>query len=226
MSMKKILSLLLFLVIFSCTKDNTSNQAIDPNSIKIKGEVSSNAEIHIAAFVDGELVHLREQIVQFGDNVQLGYVNTQYNQEIKGENKYILNYSPQISHLSDDSQPTMGVRLIRFLYNPTSETHFDAIIKEGVYEYSLTDEDYGGAVIYAPNGKNGVQYTSQFAQSDTAKFQITQVEAAEKCSTGKVCKLVSGTFTCELVNPNDVNDKLSVAQGTFTLRLQSQTEKY
>ncbi|MCB9426574.1 MAG: hypothetical protein H6584_06050 [Flavobacteriales bacterium] len=224
--MRKLLPVLILVALFSCTKDNTSNQEIDPSSIKIKGEVSSNSEIHIRAVIDNQAILLKEEIIQFGANVQLGYVNSQYNQEIKGENKYILNYSPQITHLSDDTQPTMGVRFIRFLHNPTTDTHLDNIIKSGVYSFSQTDEEYGGAVVYAPNGKNGIQYTSQFVQSDTAKFEITKVETAEKCSTGKVCKLISGTFTCELVNPNDSKDKFQVTNGTFKLRLQSHTEKY
>lgn len=224
--MRKLLPILILVALFSCTKDNTSNQEIDPSSIKIKGEVSSNAEIHIGAVINNQAILLKEEIIQFGANVQLGYVNSQYNQEIKGENKYIMNYSPQITHLSDDTQPTMGVRFIRFLYNPTAETHLDDILKPGVCNYSTDDEEYGGAVFYSPNGKNGIQYTSQFVQSDTAKFEVTKVETAEKCSTGKICKLISGTFACELVNPNDPEDKIQVTNGTFKLRLQSQTEKY
>ncbi|TKC00353.1 DUF6252 family protein [Pedobacter cryophilus] len=76
----------------------------------------------------------------------------------------------------------------------------------GVYIFSGSDFRYGEYFISAPDNK---EYNSR--TSNIGEVKITKLDLANK--------IVSGTFSFEATNKNDPNDKVSITDGRFDLRL-------
>ncbi len=224
--MKKTILILIVLGFISCTREIVSYNDSLITTFDVEGETNTIQDLHIAAKMNGVDLLIKEELIQFGDQVRLGYASAQGYQTITGENQNRLNYSPSLYHLGDDKSPSMGIRLIGFVNNPTETTVMTDLFHSGILPLSKDDYELGAAITYTIRGENDIVYTSMGAQSDTAIFKITAVEPSEYCDNGHICQILRGNFTCRLYNQKDSSDYIDVTNGVFKLRIQSKGSKY
>ena len=83
------------------------------------------------------------------------------------------------------------------------------IKQEQVYTLNSTEFKYGTYILGIANGLGGITYNSK--AFNKGEVNITKLDLANK--------IISGTFWFEATNENDPNDKVSVTEGRFDLKI-------
>lgn len=208
--MKKLSFLVLGLLFFSCSSDD-SNDTPDNSS-------------NTVAFFKANLTNLSVNYIQDNSNSP-----SHFNQPIvgysgNGSNKSFY-YSSSMEPLSLNNYPSLDITL-HHMYQSTDEstetTSFNTIFSNKPTNFITSDQDFnwtkGVSVTYTDN--NGDSYSTLSGSQTGSTINYTSTVAGTNSLTGLQTQTVSGTVACKLYKDSDPSIIINLTAGSFKLVFQ------
>ena len=193
--------------------------ATDPSEIPDENNVPP-LEFFIIADVNGDTIETMSQpsnIIDYSSGIS-------YNTKTDADSNCInRSYSSSLVSVTGNL-PEFKIEFINLLDELTmtcdgEEFYFENFLESQDYSYAENALGEGVSVKYRTSSNTSF-YTSYNVQPSTPKFEVTQIEIVD-CSPKK-CIHISGNFEVSVYKTNDLTDVLTLTNGEFKLRLQSQ----
>ena len=125
---------------------------------------------------------------------------------------------------NEDSQPRIGINLIRFYRCSDSQSStevFNDMFSVGNYEYSIDNDDSGImrqiGIDYSPIASSSDEYYESYGTIESSNsFAITDSQENNSFSQSQ---LIEGEFSAKLYNVNDSSDFVEITEGRFKITI-------
>ncbi len=208
--MKKLSILVLGLLMFSCSSDDSNDTQEDSSSA--------------VAFFKANLTNLSVNYIQDNSNSP-SHVNQQsIGYSATGSNKSFY-YSSNMQPLGLNDYPSLDITL-HHMYESTDEnaetTNFNTIFSNKPTNFITSSQDFnwtkGVSVTYTDN--NDDTYSTLSGSQTGSTITYTSTVAGTNSLTGLQTQTVTGTVACKLYKDNDPSVIINLTAGSFKLVFQ------
>ena len=207
----KLSVILCLIVLVSCSAD--------PNEIPESTNLPQPIVFNITADVNGTTV---ENLAS--SNLESYRASMSYNTKTDMNNNCInRSYTPTLVSVNGDL-PEFQIGFINLLDEMTMTcddelTYFETFLETQEYTYADNALGEGVSIKYQASSTDPV-YTNYNTQPTPPQFEITNIEVVD-CSPKK-CIDISGTFEATVFNASNPSETLTLTNGAFKVRMQSQ----
>ncbi|MBJ6367986.1 hypothetical protein [Snuella sedimenti] len=229
--MRKIKQLLVLLILTSiglgCNSDDSESSQnmmnIDSSEYLyfISGKINGESFLYGQRFDDTSLNY---QIVS---SIPLESATCAYSLDQGLDYKISYGSSLYPNFDNEDSQPQIGINLIRFYRCSDSQSStevFNDMFSVGNYEYSINDDSSGImrqiGIDYSPIASGDEYYESYGTIESSNSFIITDSQENNSYLLGNLVsqsQLIEGEFSVKLYNVNDSSDFVEITDGKFKI---------
>ena len=217
-----VIAIIISISLFSCSGDDSSTEATTKDDSTIDLGIS-----FISGNINGESFNFKFDTKDPEVKYILSSDFTGFNGN--GDNFCETRYGTTMtSIIGDETIPTASIDFNKWYIGecgiiPESNA-FGSLFPIQSYKYISNDNDRGIVVYYTKN--NNLTYTSLDGSNNNATFEIissekTTFSSAKSFTTKTLKRTIEGTFSCEVVNTDDPNDKLQITDGKFKLDVES-----